>query len=377
MPPYVPAPYFQSFLDLASVCKNWTQTPAGTDRRMANHASAIRNLATTLNRLLARYPRTMAWMATQPAYAYNGATANPLYYYRYRDNWVNGRTLVARLLVLPRESGTGDAYAENYGGSASNEETSVMNWTVTSANLFRDLRQAQFTIERGAASGGALQRGLSTYNNYTVIDFVLQDQALSDLDTASHDYVDPNLAKAGAEVLADLLEDVRAKFHTLRTENLSQAFCWMAQWPAGSPATPSSSDQTGLVTTSSTYVNILDQTVTARSATSPGFCCPAYAAGRGNVAISANQILNVMATAQGQAPSGTGMVKFEGPLNSVEVTITAAAGVAWYDAASAIQLDTTVDDDDATTARNKIDIFFKVAAGSLYLYGLNGWYQLP
>lgn len=353
--------------------RNWRQTPEGTDVRMSNLAAPLRTLGEANNRVMGRHPKILFHLP-QPILAPDTPQAdstglNPLYRWVAPDYWANGRSYTVRFLVAPRTAGTGDAYADDEYGS---DTTPSYNYTPGSLLLCQHVRESQFTVDRGAPADAETEHGIGTYNGYTVLDVIVQDDELDTLDTTLHSHCKPVSAKTAAPVVEGLIEDIRSTFHDARRYNMGQAFCWAAQGVSSTPAAPGNA--TCMSVSSTTYVNVIDQGVTARDANSPGILVPAHLKGRGNITKAAGQTVRVdVRVLANSAAEGT--VKFIGPNGSTEVTITAGGGLDWYTASAHLDLSSNSNDlTDTATTRNKIDIHAKVASGTLYIYGLSGWY---
>lgn len=362
-------------LNLDKQARNWRQTLEGSNVRMANRAAPLVALAAGANRLAARHP-AVAFHMPQPitslyacqAYA---TTADPLYRWTRSDYWVNGRSYKSRFVSSPRTSGTGDCYATRDGGAAT-EITAKHNLVASTSLIPSTTFDGQYTVERGASADAELDEGVSVFNGYQCLDVLIQDDEIDALDTSMHQYADLKLAKAGYPVLADLMAQIRATMHAARRYNMGMAFCWAGSAP---PSYPSLTNHQAAVVTSATYVNIIDQTVTARDADSPGILVPARYRGRGTQAKAAGQTVRVDVRVLALS-ADDGIVRFLGPLGNCDVQIVGGAGLAWTSGETGhLDLDSTSDDrTDETAARNKIDIHAKVDSGTLYIYGMAGWY---
>jgi hypothetical protein len=309
---------------------------------------------------------------------------DPLYSALRDDRVENARNYDVRFLIVPRTTGTGDSYAKKEG---STEQTSLYNWVKpTALNLAGDVRYTDYQVARGAAARAEVEEGITTVNNFTVVDVAIVDESLNSLDTTLHDYADPSIGKTGQPILADALEGMRDVFHDQRKYNLPMGFCWAAQ---GESSTPGSTNATAIVVTSASYVNMIDTSVTSRTATSPGNLCPAYLAGQGPPDNQRGTDLNGESVALHcrvlGIPDGSNdcNIKFIGPThvasNEVEITMTAGGILAWYGQSgggSSIKLNTQSNDiSDTTTARNKVDVHVKTAGGTAYIYGIATWYE--
>jgi hypothetical protein len=335
-----------------------------------------------LNRALAHMPRvwySQAW----PTSDAETAGSDPLVQWQAYDGVTNARSYRVRILAVPRTAGAGDCYAARSGGLAT-QATDLRNYSKVAVDEFEDLIVAEFTVARGAVTSAVITEGLSTFNGYTILGIVVQDDDLVTLDTSIHDAVDPGLAKTGGKVLADVLSDCRTAFHALRRYNLPYCTQWAGYRVGGAFQTPVGTNPSAIVVASATQVNVIDQTVVARSATSPGVSCHVQYMGWGEEDETAGQRIKVECRVLAQCTGGAGangIVRFEGPLNSVDVTVTHGAATAWYTSApNYLYLDSTVADTDATAARNKIDIFGLIpgiAGEILYIYGLPSWQVAP
>ena len=213
----------------------------------------------------------------------------------------------------------------------------------------------------------------------------VQDDELANLESSLYHHVVPELAKKGNEILADILEEIRAKLHLLERYNLSKLINWSAQRLAAGWQTPSTNTSTaaGIATNSATYVNVIDQSFSARTANSPGWSCHVRNRGWGAQDETNGTYVKVPVRVHGKTTGAGGLhgkVKFEGPIDSAEVTITNGAAQTWWGSGH-IHLDSTKADADATAARNKIDVFAKIDGAVtnevVYIYGLSAWQDAP
>jgi hypothetical protein len=365
-------------LDLSAQCRNWTQDKTGAQRRMGNRATALDSLGWAINHLAAKQARPIAGQPqTEGRVGTDGAST--LYHWSQLYTAPNAINRVVRAVCLPRRSGTGDATMSASGGAASGN----YNTTIASPSWPEDLFLATMTDDDDAPDNDHSEETLTTANGFTIVDFVIQDRELDVLDTAVHEVARRNLAIAGQDLLADQFEELRGAFHEIRTRNMGVEICWLAQgtstgW-AGTADLPSGGDHRGIWVTSTSYVNLLDQAVTSRTATSRGVSCSGYACGMGP-----NDYVWLRCSAFGLASAAGAYVKFIGPArsgaNECEIEIPTGTP-AWADVDAACVLNTTVGDDDTTTARNKVDIHGKVASegDNLIVYGLMAekFYDFP
>jgi hypothetical protein len=236
------------------------------------------------------------------------------------------------------------------------------------------------------------QRVIVTVAGYTIVDIAIQDKSVPTLNTGQHAAVRGDLAAAGRDGLWDMPEDIRYAFERLRTGNLPVMFQWHAigtpagwatetDFGVGSP----NGDQRGIWVTSTDLVNCFDSTVTARTASSIGFVCPACYTGIGHEDKAAGQSigvkLSILAAATGGATAAT--VRLEGPThvasNYVDISIPTGETAAWYTSGTLLRLNTMSEDADTSTARNKVDALAKVATAgdNLYIYAIKGEMYIP
>lgn len=383
----IPSMYPSVGLDLEAICKPWTTSlNDGTDKRMMNRAAALRSLAQVLNHCLGRYPRVMFQQNMKIVDA-EAVGADPLYQWYYDDQVVNGRSSTATVIHVPRTAGAGDWYAGRYTGGAVTEKTTVYTSVPGASTPYANIMETSYQVDRGAAAAAEITESASTFNGFTMTGISVQDDELSDLVSSLHDYVVPELAKKGYEVLDDLLEEIRAKLHLLERYNLSKLINWSAQRLAAGWQTVSAgtSDASGMATISASYVNVIDQVTATRSATSPGWSCHVRNRGWGAQDETNGTYVKAMCRVHAVCAGAGGLhgkVRFEGPLDSCEIEITNGAAQQWWGGASDyIHLDSTKADTDATAARNKIDVLFKidgaVTAEKVTIYGLGAWQDAP
>ena len=393
----VPAPrYWQYPLDLSKTARNWTQDPTGAQRRLNNSADALRALADKINHLASRQGRVIFAQGWREGLEDQRGAA-PLAAVVFGD-WVgNAKRRTATLLCLPRivaatESSTAVLESCHGEGTANFPATLA---TTPGPRWPEDLFICSIRQLRDAATGNWLEDTLTTLDGFTIDDVSIQEDALSTLDTDIDEMARPADASAGAEVLVGALGDCRAAFHGFRRDNLGVEICWSAcgtdeGWanetvPVSTITVPmqaplgAGGDQRGMWITSATLVNLLDTSVVARSATSPGISCLAYRAGIGaeylDVGASVPLAVDVFGYSVGSGPA---TVRFQGPdhvaNNYVDVLVPVGTSPARCHGTTNLLLNANATDADETTARNKVDIFGRVAGAGddLFIYGLHG-----
>ena len=350
----------------------WTQNSDGVQVRMPSRADALRSLAHAVNYGLGRVPRIIGsgWRDGASAYSVTGTT-DPLWELRRFDGCGNGRTLRITLLLLPRAVGTGDAEVYREGESADTtgvlEASSMVSASVAYPD---DLYVASITVNRADAADALATLGITVVNGPRVCGWVVQDVERSSLETALHDYA-PIAGPSSGEVCTTLYpEQLRAALQTLRSDYLPVVASWCADdCLAGSQ--PVSSDWTGLVITDTTPTNFLDGTSTSRTATTPGISVHCQHAGHGPTSEELGQVVRIDWSVLAATDDPTeATVTAIGPLGSYSVTVTGSAAT-WYDAADPVYCKSLIADDEASTARNKIDLHGSADAAtySVWLYG--------
>lgn len=362
-------------LDLAAQCRNWTQDKTGAQRRMGNKATAIGSVRWAINHLAALQARTIFAQCQTEANAENEG-ASTLYQWRQYYLSTNAKQRVIRMVLLPRvNAGSGAGQATTSGGAASATNSTL----VSSASWPENLTYSEMLDPEDAPDLDKSDETLSTTNGYTICDVVVQDRELDELDTDVDACVRSYLATAGEELLADQFEACRGAFHDIRSRNMGMEIFWAAaNTPTGYADWTTLSgegDHRGMRVESLTYVNLLDQTHTARTADSPGINCPAYRCG-----IGPDAYVWMRCSALGLAEAADCYVKFEGPdspvsPNCCELEIPTGT-VGWSEDDGAIVLNTEAADEDTTTERNKVDVSGKTAdlgggtPAKMAIYGL-------
>jgi hypothetical protein len=367
-------------LQVASeLARVWGQAADQSQVRMINAASALVQVGNAANYALARCPRVMAAQSIAGADAYSAsASADPLWLWCNNDTAANGRTRYIHVLALPRENapgGGGDEEIHRYGDTADTTGAQQSSTNVTSSPSYpADLQHHVITHERGARADALEAHGVSALNGATVCGVVVQDVALPLLDTSLHDYV-PLRFRPGDKCTELYIEKLREAIQLAREDYLPILAAWSANDPLGANM-PTASDETGYVVEALSYTNFLDGSSTSRSASTPGVSCHVQYAGHGPASTNAGKKVRVAWSvwAATDDPIAADILvqassSFANNTSSVAVSGTTPTR---YDGASVVYLDAATADDDATTARNKIDIFGKTdteGGHSVWLYG--------
>lgn len=371
----IPSQYQWTPVDVEYGCRNWTPDLDGTERRLWNSAAAINGLVGVGNHLLGRSPRT-SFCQYWPVGKCDTSGLNPLHRWRYNDNLDNGRTVVYRIIALTRATGAGDAKAYRTGDSAT--ATPAANGTDLNAAFPSHVFYHEIRYSRGNPNNAEIAEGLSTQNGYTVLDVVAQDEELGFLDPNYHLFMGGR-ATSGDPVVANLLENIRTNFHEHRRTCLPIVGSWAAVGTTTKPgAAPG--DHTGLRIDSTSFVNVFDQTVTARTAYSEGISAHRQWAGVGAEDEDYGKRVKIVCAVYAEKDSAdAGVVRFIGPdhvaSNSVDITVTGDAAAGWFGGSTNyVYLNPAAANTLETTARNKIDIHAKcTSAGQLYIWGIRLW----
>lgn len=341
-----PAPKVWFPLDLDAVARVWQADKAGTMRRCVNRASAVQALASGCNHLLGRATRRLFAMGMPSTWA--PADEDPLIACDYRDGFSNARRTRVRILTMPRSAGVGDCYASSDSGAS---VTPLLNMTAGSYTFPEDELYAEYVVHRGAAAGTDAEFGITIVNGYRILDAYVFEDETPLLDDTENEAVTTKLVAVGNDILADMAEDIRSGMAHLRAENLPVICTWSAPGTADATKAPA--------ITSSTYVNVLDQTVTTRTATSPGVNVAAEYCGRGISGVTHARGLFYVTVNQTPPAGGSAEIKLIGPTDNVELSI--AAGSTSWQSVDHVSLDTAKAWDDVTANGNKIDIHAKVS----------------
>jgi hypothetical protein len=368
-------------IDVSGQSRPWYKDATGAFRPMPAKAGAIGMLAAGGNYIGGRQPRLLFSQARTPTQV-SATGSDPLYVFSFDDVVENATSQTWRILAMPRSAGTGTAYA---GKESSSEQTEDYTTAAITSNFPENVFYQQFTVDRagGWTAVEDIEQGLSTFNGYKILDIAIEENPRSFMTNGTDQVIPTPTPGSGREIIETDPNTIQDVIHAVRSTNLGMAFWYSSTCVSGTWATPGSTDSSAIVTTSTSFVNILDQTVSARTATSPGITAIVQYCGRGEygggTALLDNDGASVRVKCRvfGASVSDDCEVKFIGSDhisgNEATATITAGGSGAWFDADDFIYLNSTVGGDDATTARNKIDIHFKMnSAGTAYVYALAG-----
>lgn len=362
----VPSSDSHSWMSVEGQARNWTIDISGTSRPMACRAFPMRQIAEGVNRALGRYPQPrmmMGWpllTPTQTASDDNGSA--PFINWATPDYVRNARTGVVRIATALRNDNAAQYSFARMAHNGSENTASITASTNTGkpTNYCYDTFFHTIALSRGAESNAVREYGLNTYGGYQVLDIIHQDEELSAIPmvASTHYYTTPASATGATEVLADLAEQIRGGFHNLRTRNQGFQTSWLAYANSNAWQYPLSTDQTGIIITSNTPVNLVNQSWTARNADSPGIECIAQYCGRGT-ADTVPCTVRIFAEYNAAGPAGNATINAVGGCDFATVNIPANVGLAYY--AVNVGLNTVWDPLYTTNGVNKIDIFGTVA----------------
>jgi hypothetical protein len=393
MPKIQVKPGWLSFDDDAA--SNFTQTKGGTSNvRQGVSARVIENLSHGINHLLCKNPRPM-FGKSMPWAEVDTAGADPLFTWRYNDSVPNGITYRVHIIAAERTVNSNAAFNAVQWASANHYNiagttlpfTTSRNDVVGTINRWYDVYEDEYIVTRKAGGGplnAEIEDGISTFDGKTILAVSVQEEELPRLDTDTHIYVDPSLARKAGPVLTDAPGQLQNVFHRLRTTNLPIVMSWSATSQSANVAPPG--NQTGATITNSVYVNPFDQSITTRNSDTPGATYDAQYCGRGSTDFVDNNKVKVICRVKAQADGASGVdanVKFIGPEsfagNETVIPITIGTGLGWFgNADHAVYLDSNVAGTVATVNANKIDVHGKVSNSTtdwLNLYRIRCWIE--
>ena len=369
-------------IDPDALAKNWR----GAIRQTIS-ANAVAQLVEQLNVLAARCPRVL-FAKMIPAATIGGT--NWLWRWIVPDYVANATEHELRALSSLRavDPATGNAYWARVTNALAEDTTckgpehagiapSWFSWQ----RYFAERATFVRTAANRAPASALQQEGIVCKKNHCVGGLIVQDAPLRSLDIEDHTYV-AIPPRPGDRVLGGgVLEDLRAALHSIRTTNLPIIISWSAIGDGADfkSTTPTNdANEYGIHIESANYLNIMMPNISAtktwetRTASTPGWSAHVRHCGVGDPSTAAGGKLKVNCYVLGRVvgESASGTVRFEGPLGNTEIAVTGALD--WYGStSSSIYLDTTVANNDATAARNKIDVCAKLTAGDeLWIYGI-------
>lgn len=374
----VPCPEAHAWLDVADTSRNFQLDYDGSPTPMLCKADPLRRLADAVNRCLGRYPAPrmmMAWPYKSPTLA--GCETNgsaPLINWATPDYIRNARSGQVRIVSALRSDNAANI---DHGGSyACMGHNFAENTPVTTAwapdlvtNYPRHTTDHIIYTHRGAESNSVREYSLNTYGGYQVLDILhLDDEKASIVTNAAvWDYCTPAAAATGKEILADLAEQIRSTFHRLRAGTKMFQTSWLSYCNSNALQYPTETDERGIVVTSNTAVNLINQSWTLRNSDSPGVECHGHYSGRGHTGVASGTVVpctvRILAEYNTAGPPGNASINVVGPVDWNWVNVLsntgATSGRAYY--AVNVALNTLLDPRNVVNGVNKLDLFGWVA----------------
>jgi len=375
-------------LDLSRLCRSFAgRTGVNATDRLQARSAAFHALYRSINHIAFHSPRLVFSVSHPYAFLPQEAYSGQVNIYRYRvyDHYPNERTRIFRMLHQYRTADPGsqtDAYAQpldNAFALETNAAGAPYQGSWASSKL-EPSGPDSLVFGRGDAPNSERNEGMAVFNRYTPISVSVQGEVQPVPDVSYTYCAQP--PTSGSDVIAGYLEHLRSVFHTIRSTYSRNVVMWYAAQKSGgwdTTMTADSATQWGAKVTSTSFINVLDFTSTSRTATSPGWSSHVYRHGRGDQANTTHgKKLRVACRVLANATTADGTVRFIGPAsiasNQTDITVTAGAALGWWGGANYVYLDTSVDNDDVSTSRAKIDIHVKAgASGTLYVYGLQAF----
>ena len=376
-------------------CRNWYQDDDGNQYRMPNHVEAMEALRAGCNHVLAHCPRVTFTNTVTVDQLKDGSYASsepsegaPLWEWKLLDKVPNGRARVFSALVLVRGTDPGastESYFVRTDNSSAVASPEGPRSTVAIGTEPVLISEETGVFVRGAAAGAVQSEGIGTFNGHRILDLVVQDEDLEFLDTTDHDVVTSAPGK-GAPVVSDSVEAIRDKFHAMRTTNLPLLGSWAAGAVSGTYSTTATTpalsagygSHYGIAITSTSLVNVFDQSITAYAATSPGMRAHVQHCGIGDQSVNDNcKKLKAQVYVLARAVTATATIQAEGSntfaSNTTNNTLAAGASPSWVDVGT-VYLDTSIANNASSINSPKIDVFGKAgASGTLYIYGITAY----
>jgi hypothetical protein len=369
-------------LDFSRTVTNWRQDSSGVQYRRGNSRYPLEQLSQSVNRLEARWPSIWYSQSFSQDYAYWGY-ADPLVEFQHFDYNYNARDIKFDFMV---HSIGGFEDVQNYAYTW--KTTEFDNYKSGSADenssFAPGIQHISFTYQRDEVTNELIQTGISQEAGecFEIWDAVVQEQPFDFIDTSIHRNVKPYNNRAVNPPRTNEIEELRSRFHEIRTQNLPRVLNWSAQTETETPAT-ALSHSWGICIDSATDVNIWDQTETARTATSPGPKFYGYNAGIGNE--TNNRNIHCVVAAKLKVIDGSGdpegYITFYGPDhvtgNLMELSTT-STNWEWVGGTSSdfIYMYSGADFDDTSTEQNKVDIFGRVTGSDkLQIAGVCAWVE--
>jgi hypothetical protein len=373
-------------VDVTDEARVWTTDQDGVSVRKSNISNPVHRIADGINHMYGQSPRILFQQCQPLVSAGNTANKNPLYQWVYDDDFEGSGEYNQQIHIVSVPRVGGHAAADH--GCASiytNAALNTGNWDANAASL--DYSRAFYTQiyrNRLGITNTIETIGLSTYNDFVVLDAVMEERQEVSTQYLESRAVDVSGATRGSLITADAIEGCRDSLHHLRTCGLPVMFSWAATGQTAEILAPESGipeEPNGIRVSSDTRKNILDNSSETRTASTPGPMCPAYLCGRGSEASAQGKRVKCMVQALGRvanAEQSRMTIRFEGPAHIVDNYVDVSVGVetaSFCGSNTFIYLNSNVTDYELSNTRNKVDIFASINAGVGYIYGLRGWME--
>lgn len=363
-------------IDVSADCGNWTINANGTHVPKGIDGAPMIQIAAAVNSLTAKHPRVIfskAWPLTLVA----NASKDPLCSFKW-DELIgvgpSNSSYRVNLYTLPPTNNNSETFAKMH--VTNNSDVASLSRTSNSGTCnASELYSEAFSWHRVRANTVTAQ-GFSTANNARVAAVVVEEVDVSGLGIGYDSTIISDPYIQDSPVALQPMGYAFKQIHELRTKKLGRAFSWCATGEGATPPAPG--DQTGIAVNTDSYVNILDQSITNYSETSPGPITDVYRAGIGTEAVEAGIKVKVRCMVRANANSDS-YVKFIGPghveNNFTEILIPANGGLDWYgNSDHYVYLNANATADTLSGNYNKIDTHAKTNANgdSLVVYASYG-----
>lgn len=396
---FQPCPKDWQGLDCSDTAKVWTQDSGGSQRRQMNRGKVVQLVAEGVNHLVGRQARVLdSFHQARNDYDENGCVE--LTEWTYDDNVPNATERWYHIVSIPRDNDASDnaGWITIDTTLANSDVRSTNIWQTSKANsdgptLPRDLQYYSLPAHRGSVDAGRISETLSTYDYAAVLDVSVQEAPVSSFsDAAGHQFVTHvTQAAPGLPVLANIAEQARAKYEAWRHASLPLAGSWHATRINDAYADEAEFaalghgegiHREGIRVASETYVNVMDTSVTARTAHSPGIPCMGYRAGRGS-SNAVPIVVGVLARVENAEESGdtNSYVALYGPVppgsnidGNCVFEFTSSTPEWQWSKPSTLQLNAQAADDDETISRNKLDVLARTSNAArlvIHIYGID------
>ena len=309
-----------------------------------------RSGASAVNHVMARNHRVIfnqhAILADLP-----GATTNPLYVFRYNDDFGHGRRLDYRVLsaLLPLPIGANPRMDTDTG-----EERRMVE-AATAPTEAPDTRLQRLATYHVVANAYA-NKDIAVFDGYrpVALAVIQRPRVIGSLSTADADLTNPARFASGEKIEDEHLADIDKAFD----------HSWMRQrkvvaaWASLGLADPASRS----LTNDAVFMNLIDRTAHAWTTTSAGLICPVENEGRGGqTADEPGRFVQAQCAVYAQGTAAGQTVRFESgaaaPGNVVNITVGVAKD--WYPAATRLDLRTP---GPSAPGVEKVDVGFATTA---------------